>query len=95
MDCDDANPNVHMFQTVYGDLEGDGYGDKAPSPGMDAGTDCDDSDETIFFGAAEVYGDGIDQDCDGCDPEIDTEWSEVETILSSSNCMGGMVVREV
>ena len=78
-----------MIQTVYGDLEGDRYGDKAPSPGRDAGTDYDDSGGTIFSGAAEVYGDGIDQDCDGRDPEIDTDWSEVETILSSSNCMGG------
>jgi alpha-tubulin suppressor-like RCC1 family protein len=30
-------------------------------------TDCDDSDPTIFLGADDPVGDGIDQDCDGAD----------------------------
>ncbi len=31
------------------------------------GEDCDDSDATIFPGADDTVGDGIDQNCDGVD----------------------------
>lgn len=40
----------------------DGDGD-----GVFAGADCDDADPTVYPGAAEVCGDGVDQDCDGTD----------------------------
>lgn len=41
------------------DLDGDG----ALSP-----ADCDDSDMTVYPGAPELCGDGVDQDCDSSDP---------------------------
>ncbi len=45
------------LQVVDGD--GDGRADQL--------TDCDDSDPTVYDGAAEVPYDGVDQDCDGAD----------------------------
>jgi hypothetical protein len=64
-DCGDAGGPWFL------DADGDGYGDPAtsteiPSAGWVAdGTDCDDSDATAHPGAPEVYGDAVDQDCDG------------------------------
>lgn len=45
------------------DADGDGF--LAISAG---GNDCDDVDSSVYPGAPEVLGDGIDQDCDGVDP---------------------------
>jgi hypothetical protein len=42
------------------DGDGDGHGDQC-----DLGADCDDTDDTSYFGALEICGDGIDNDCDG------------------------------
>jgi len=46
------------------DRDGDGHGVNCPD-----GPDCNDSDSTIYAGAMEIYGDRIDQDCDGRDPD--------------------------
>ena len=39
---------------------------------MAGGTDCDDNDASIYPGAVDTPGDGVDQDCDGADSSTDT-----------------------
>jgi gliding motility-associated-like protein len=69
-DCDtDIDEGVQ--NTFYADADGDGFGDNANSTAACAApigfvtdnTDCDDTDNTVFPGAAEVC-DGLDNDCD-------------------------------
>jgi hypothetical protein len=49
---------------MYEDNDGDGT--------TIAGGDCNDLDASIYLGATEICGDGIDQDCDGSDSNCGT-----------------------
>ena len=75
-DCDGATDIGAVDALVwYRDGDGDGYGDSTltdvactqPTGFVASDGDCDDRDPSINPGAGEVYGDGIDQDCDGSD----------------------------
>ncbi|MBW2703345.1 MAG: hypothetical protein JRF33_21210, partial [Deltaproteobacteria bacterium] len=67
-----------------GDVDGDGFADYTCG-----GTDCDDSDPTIYPGADEVCGDGIDQDCDGEDlPCGCTTDADNDGYISEFDCGG-------
>ncbi len=64
-DCDDdlleafADVNSNGIpDCIEGDLDGDG---------ATGSTDCNDTDASVYPGAAEVVDDGVDQDCDGFD----------------------------
>ena len=66
----------------YADTDGDGYTDEddsltaceAPEGYSEASAepDCDDGEASVYPGAVEIPGDGIDQDCDGEDLLSDT-----------------------
>ncbi len=81
-DCDGLT-DEDVSADWYADLDGDGRGSPlllqsaCSQPegyvAADLADDCDDSDATIYPGAAEVC-DGIDQDCDGLIDDGATDW---------------------
>jgi hypothetical protein len=71
---------------VGSDSDGDGFDDVAVG-----GTDCDDSDASVYPGAPEICGDGVDQDCDGTDtacPATSVEWCNVQWVDPSVMATG-------
>jgi len=64
------NDNVAVLMNRTGscqDLDGDGYGDPASTVCTYPERDCDDTDPAIHPGAPEIWGDGIDSNCNGQD----------------------------
>ena len=68
----DGNTDEGLLNTYYADTDSDGYGDAGntteacslPTGYVNDNTDCDDSNNSINPGAAEVC-DGVDNNCDG------------------------------
>ena len=55
-DCDDDDPSVDGL-----DEDGDGFGPCSEEP------DCDEDNDLAYPGAPDLWGDGVDQSCDGVD----------------------------
>ena len=77
LDGIDQDCNGSDLTTCYVDGDLDGFGGPTPvAPGVGGcavsgvspfNTDCNDASALIYPGAAEIVGDGIDQDCNGAD----------------------------
>jgi len=82
-DCDGIRDNDDAVDATpwYADADGDGYTSATdsvsacdPPRGYAAESqeaDCDDAQESVYPGAPETPGDGIDQDCDGADLAVE------------------------
>ncbi|MEC7984528.1 MAG: MopE-related protein [Myxococcota bacterium] len=74
-DCDDHDSYTYPGSAFNDsatdcmtDVDQDGYGDEQPdSIFIVSGTDCNDTDSSVYPFAYETPGDGIDQDCDDVD----------------------------
>ena len=62
------------------DHDGDGQ--------SEAEGDCDDRDATVFVGASDACGDGVDQDCSGSDADGATD-ADGDGVVSAA-CTGGL-----
>jgi hypothetical protein len=83
-----VNENI----TYYADNDGDGFGDIAVTQDSCTGapegfvldsSDCDDTNNTVYPGAAEICYDGLDNDCDGT---IDNGCTPIVTVVQPSQC---------
>lgn len=92
-DCDDNDPYTFPgaaplddATACMRDVDDDGYGDATVAIGVTAGADCADGAASRNPGAADLFGDGVDQNCDGADG-VDRDGDGVASIISGgSDC---------
>ena len=72
----DGELDEGVAAVAYADQDGDGFGVEPPIvsceqvDGARVSGDCDDSDPDVHPGAREIWGDAVDNDCNG---EVDTD----------------------
>jgi len=91
----DGNIDEGVLITFYADADGDTHGDaasttdacSAPSGYVSSNDDCNDASATVYPGAVEICGNGIDEDCDGGIDVISTIAADGPTTF----CLGSSV----
>jgi hypothetical protein len=95
-DCD-ASVDELVTTLFYRDADGDGYGNvnqtasacSAPAGYVSISGDCDDANEAIRPGVAEIPGDETDQNCDGaeiCYVDADNDGYRTTATIASADC---------
>jgi len=93
--CDDQ-VDEGVTNTYYLDSDADGYGEpnnttqacSMPNGYVDDNADCDDNDFNVNPSAIEIFGNGIDDNCDGFQPTEATE--DLIVIVEELNLKGGI-----
>ena len=97
-DCNDGDVAVNSLQTYFRDADGDSYGSSttsrvcsatAPAGFVTRTGDCNDNNASINPGAAEVCGNGIDDNCNGSVDEQPCFVCGVVTSLTTTNITSG------
>lgn len=91
--CDGNVDEGLLNVTYYEDADSDGFGNSnstvsdcaQPNGYVTVGGDCDDIDDQIFPTATDVYGDAIDQNCDGVDGYLSLDETVYFEITASPN----------
>jgi hypothetical protein len=91
-DCDGVIDDGLSLKTFYYDGDKDGYGGTtkksacaAPPGYVSVGGDCNDQNAAIKPGAAEIAGNGIDDNCNGATDETTTQTQRNETRIQEAN----------
>ena len=74
----DASCMVEPGGDPMGDADGDGYSELQG--------DCDDTNSSVFTGAPEICGDGVDQDCNGIDQSCQCRDADRDGFFSAAQC---------
>jgi hypothetical protein len=98
-DADGVDQNCDGYEYCYVDTDADGFGSTFTSPTTDVScsaagfsSNSDDCNDTvpdgvsIYPGAEEVVGDGIDQDCDGADIAESIEDGDSDGFYNTVDC---------